>query len=163
MGRPPKAKQPKILKHPAVLESNVAPPPYLREEAHKFWHETISHLREMGLLTATDFGTIERYAMLRLQVEECHQLEKIYGQYKITFGENEDGTEFVKKAEPLPWSKTVLAIAPALLKIENEWGFTPASRNAVMTTKQGYVRDEDADDVESFERFIEGGSESRRA
>lgn len=160
MGRPPKARKPAILRHPAVIESDVAPPPHLRPEAHQYWHEAIGHLTSMGLLTQTDFGTIERYAILRSQVAECHKLEQVHGQYKIVMTTDADGNEVIKKADILPWTVQTRMISPMLLRIESEWGFTPATRGYV--TQKDYASLDELNET-TLEGFLASGSQSKRA
>jgi phage terminase small subunit len=156
MGRPPKQRRPPIVKHPAVIDTDIAPPPHLDEAAHQYWHEAIGHLLSMGVLSAVDLGTIERYAMLRSQVAEYHRMELTHGRFHITKGKDADGNEVITKAVMYPWAVQLKQLSPLLLRIESEWGFTPATRQAV-------TRDINASEEDSLEGFIAGAGREKWA
>ena len=123
------------------------PPVGLTKEARAAWKIAIEYAPK-GLLVATDFTVLERWA-------------RNYALYrKLAKAVDHDGTTItVLKAdgstEPKqhPNVKSLVAVQGVLAACERELGFTPASRARV---RPAQAEEEEKDD---FEDFLEGGEE----
>ena len=134
MPGPPKTPTP-ILKLRGSWRANTRPnepqpprkrpskPGRLPADAAKLWDEICDQLAEMGVLAPVDGHALERY---------CRMLAQWWRLYKVI--EEEGDTYEVKGRDGQvrhrlrPEARTVMSLHDSLLKIERQFGMTPAAR-----------------------------------
>jgi P27 family predicted phage terminase small subunit len=109
---------------PTVANERIEAPPGLSDAARPYWDWAVERLYELGVLSRHATHTIARYAecMARWR-RESNFLAKAGTDVRwVTLP---DGT---KEPKTLPHVKSVAVLCAELLRIEREFGFTPASR-----------------------------------
>ena len=138
MGRRGPAKKPTALKISQgqrkrdLPKSEIAPPEEespqpkfeLSPVGQKVFDEVSAKLHALGLLKNLDFQTFSRYCDL---FDKLLIYKKEVEQEPMMMITTKSGTNYV----PNPAMKTYLAISEKLLRIEKEFGMTPASRASI--------------------------------
>ena len=136
---------------PDLLSPEAKPPAHLNEEEAKHWTATVGHLCRMRILSVADMSAIERYAQLRAIWDMAMRRGATDGWYTLrTKRDRETGGEKVQSSSEAAWLRTAKQIAPILLRLETEFGFTPSSRTEISTDANKRTN------LDSIEAFIEG-------
>jgi len=133
MGRPATPTAIKVLRgnpgcrpindaEPVPPPADMTPPDTLREIGIAKWMEVSSLLTRMGVFTAADRTTLERYCLLHEQFMEVVKHVREHGMTQIT------QTGYSQLTAEGSLFKTLPA---DLLKIEREFGMTPAARSSL--------------------------------
>lgn len=109
------------------------PPEYLNEQEKKIFEEQAETLYALGMITRIDASVLARYAALTLQWREAHrQLVEGVATHMALKDENQK----VKHFMPTPPYQVFNKAHEALLKIEQEFGLTPAARPRIQVNKK---------------------------
>lgn len=113
---------------PKAIEGKPRCPRTLKGVAKQKWHEVIGYLDRMGILSRSDRPTLERYCIMYAQWLACIEFLDARG----TTVYNAVGPQSKRvNLRPYPQVKEAASLAEALLKIEREFGLTPASRTRI--------------------------------
>lgn len=115
------------------LASETDCPKVLTEKQKIWWDSLAPELIRIGTLSLTDIPAFMRYIDLCIEYEEMTKqiAEKNY----ILIIRNEDGTP--KYATAMPQVNIKNQALSLLLKLEQQFGLTPASRTRIMTILGG--------------------------
>jgi len=102
-------------------------PRRLLKAAKVVWHRAVKELQAMGVLTVADAHPLERYCRLYVEEWELAEFVKQYG-YSYPLKDN-DGK--VKCFQQFPQVAQMNRVRSELLKIEMQFGLTPASRTRI--------------------------------
>jgi P27 family predicted phage terminase small subunit len=105
-------------------------PEWLSVEAKAAFDLIVEHLSCIGLVTAIDGNALVRYARLWLRWRQCEQfLEKNGEVYPVRAKPSYNGQPgAVLSFKAFPQAKLALTLAAELLRLEREFGMTPAAR-----------------------------------
>ena len=111
----------------------IEPPTHFDAEQLETWNDVTRTLSLVNGLVQVDRFTLERYCALLCQYRkaEIWMRDHSKGQvaYSITGPDTDDPTvKKIKNARPFPQLKMMLEISNHLLRIEQQFGFTPAAR-----------------------------------
>ena len=104
------------------IVSELPPPSHYDDEHTLKWNETVSRLRDTGILTNQDFDTLEAYV-------STHVLSQKAWKDILTNG-------FEIEGYPNPAIKHYLAFEAVLKNIRDQFGFNPRSRQSLKTVKK---------------------------
>lgn len=112
-------------------------PPELSEEGKKVWKKYAPRLYRLGLLTELDLQSFRRYCDLQGAYTEARRDIAANGSYIDVFAT--PTKDEAKRGDPLRLARRVLSPAAAalpgirteLLRLEREFGMTPASRAGI--------------------------------
>lgn len=158
MGKRGPAKQPTIIrylrgdpskegfgsKEPVPPPAGTEPPDTLDGVALEKWHDTVPKLIAMGVFTAADRGTWERYCIEYELWLAARDKVRRYGDV-MTFKPKGEGD--VPYMQVSPFATQMMKYAASLLRTEMQFGLTPSSRSQVQLHNT-------ADD-DPFESFIQ--------
>lgn len=121
-GDPSKKGRPKNEPKPA--SGDIVPPDWVIGVALKKWQDVLPKLEAMRVVTPADVDAIARYCALYEQwVKYLEQMRRGLDVLVIR-----DDSGKVKYMQSSPAATMFLKIGAALLKIEQEYGLTPAAR-----------------------------------
>lgn len=118
-GRPPEPKS----------DGRPACPAWLPENAKQVWRKALRHLSEMGVVGKVDANALARYCVTFARWREC---EEFIQQFGMTQTYKQDGRVVI---EEFPQVSRASRLSDQLLKIEREFGMTPAARVNLTPTK----------------------------
>lgn len=102
------------------------PPIPLTGEALKMWHHIIGITEDLGILTAGDGVTLARYCKIWIKWMACEELIDKKGMtYEV---KTKVGGKMIRQS---PHAQMAMKLSDQLLRIEQEYGLTPASRSSV--------------------------------
>jgi P27 family predicted phage terminase small subunit len=131
----------------------LTPPPWLSEEAKRVFESLVKPLEAAGLVTTADENALARYAQLSVEYVRCTTFLAQHGDVYVVRGRAGPGGEPGKPVgfRMYPQAKRQLVLSAELLRLEREFGMTPASR-AHLTAGVGVegVVDVDADPDDYF-------------
>lgn len=126
-GRPLNAYEPR-----PNLISSIEPPEHLSQEGKNVWKALSQELIRIGLLSTIDIEAFSRYINYLLEYRDCQKA--IDGKYIITY-KNPDGSP--KYFQQNPYISLRNAAASNMLKLEREFGMTPAARVRMIALVNG--------------------------
>lgn len=115
-------------------------PSYLDKAEKQVWRQLAKELAALGLLTRIDRNPLARYCVLFVRWRKaCDFLAKYGTTYPLKAirpaGKREDGSqifeEYVKCFMPMPQVNEESNLRDGLLKLEREFGMTPAARTRI--------------------------------
>lgn len=119
-------------------------PAWLDRDAKTVWRQLIPQLDAIGVLTKIDGNALARYCRLFVRWRQCDEFIREHGEtYTI-----EDGDKQVKCSQQFPEVGILNRLCAQLLKIEQEFGLTPAARTRIQVTPRPAVQ------AEGKERFF---------
>ena len=147
-GSPRGSKNPKEPR-PAV-ECPPAPT-WIGEDARKVYDIFGARLLAVGLMTAVDENALARYAVLWVRYRRCEEFVAKHGEaYPVRARQQWSGEPGqIQSFKSYPQAKMALGLAAELLRLEREFGLTPAAR-ARLTAE---VPIEDEAPTTSFDYF----------
>ena len=99
-------------------------PDWLTEAEHEVWEQVVDQLDRIGTLHQTDGNAIGRYCSLLVRWVTAKKFIEEHGDtYQIKDGEGK-----FKRFATFPQSLTYKHLLPMMLRLEQEFGLTPASR-----------------------------------
>ena len=111
---------------PAAEIGQPAMPSWVTDDAVAVWSQVCSHLSSLGVLATTDGNAIGRYCVLLVRwVSAVRFLEKYGESYPVTSRSGDSVTTVFRQ---FPQAATATKLATLLLRLEQEFGMTPASR-----------------------------------
>lgn len=140
-GNPSKAPLPEG--EPKPEEDDGAPPPSLHGVALEKWNATVPILRSMGIWSAADRGTWERYCVVYSQWLRNREMCERAGEVIVFKTKDKNGNPYMQVS---PFATQMYRAAEMLLRIEQQFGLTPAARTQVRI----HARPED----DPFEAFV---------
>ena len=127
------------MKHepdPDPVCPNQEPPEYLEGESLKKWNEVFPIAQRMRVMTEADVETLGRYCELWSQWLSCLKRIRKDGLYQAYYEINKKTGEKVLKCHQVaPWASESKAASDKLLRLEQEFGFTPSSRTSLKVDK----------------------------
>jgi P27 family predicted phage terminase small subunit len=104
-------------------------PPWLAADAKAAYDFLADHLHELGLLTAIDQGALVRYATLWTSYRRSAEFVAKNGEvYPVRGKPGPDGKPQVFAFKAYPQAKLMVSLSAELLRLEREFGLTPAAR-----------------------------------
>lgn len=128
---------------PKPEEDDGAPPPGLTGLALDKWIDTVAVLKSMGVWTAADRYTWERYCVTYAQWQRNREVVERAGDVIVFKTKDKNGNPYMQVS---PFATQMARAAEALLRIEQQYGLTPSSRTQVRL----HARPED----DPFEAFV---------
>ena len=118
-------------------ESHVPEPPLpLKGEALRIWNYITEVIGDMGVLTVADGLTLARYCKIWVKWDDCEaEVEKNGSTYTVT---TKVGGEMIRVR---PAAQQASRLSDQLLRIEQEYGLTAASRASVKATRKRSGKD----------------------
>ena len=118
-------------------EANVPVPPLpLKGEALRIWHYITEVIDDMGVLTVADGLTLARYCKIWVKWDKCEtEVEENGSTYEVTT--KAGGTMMRVRPDAQQASK----LSDQLLRIEQEYGLTAASRASVKAVRKRKGKD----------------------
>jgi len=139
---------PKFEPQPTKLRS-AEPPSRFSQRAKNYWYRLCPMLARLGLLTEADLIVLERYCDFLDEYEKCIEFLDKAGDICYPIKETVEVTdpisgqtkkiERVKYLQPFPHVARKMRVSEHLLKIEQHFGMTPASRTRIMVEAKGEV------------------------
>jgi P27 family predicted phage terminase small subunit len=111
---------------PPAPDDDGMPDPILTGDALAKWYETVPVLRDMGVWSRADRATWVRYCVLYETFVRNKRLVDEHGDVMRMTTQN--GTPYLQVS---PYSTQMFAAAKEMLRIEQQFGLTPASRSQV--------------------------------
>jgi P27 family predicted phage terminase small subunit len=110
--------------------ARLATPEWLAPDAKASYDFLADHLHELGLLTAIDQGALVRYATIWTSYRRCAEFVAKNGEvYPVRSKPRPDGTPgHVLGFKAYPQAKLLVTLSAELLRLEREFGLTPAAR-----------------------------------
>lgn len=123
----------KRAKHEVQPKRIMADAPiWLSDEATFVWGEIYEKLKQYGILSELDEKTLERYCIIYVRWKKAEEFLQTNGtQYEVVTREGSI------KWYAYPEVKIAKELAGELLKIEREFGMTPASRPEIKIINEG--------------------------
>ncbi len=133
-----KSKLKKSEPNPKKIEGSSAPS-YLAPDAREVWAEMAPRLEILGLLTQIDVLTFERLCIMQARVRALYQkLVATKWETFVPIYHEQTPEEIAAKAEPrlkymqeLPYSVEFRQLSRDILRVEQQFGMTPASRSGI--------------------------------
>jgi P27 family predicted phage terminase small subunit len=122
----------------AARVSRPACPAWLTREAKAEWGRVTDELEEMGILCKVDRGLIATYCEAWAEFREADQMVRKEGKVKVTTNGN-----LIQN----PWLGIKNKAAERMLKLSNQFGFSPSART-------GLDANTGTEEVDPFEEFI---------
>ena len=119
--RPLNKQEPK----PEILKSKD-PPNYFSDEAVEVWNRLVPMLARIGLFTEADYNTLVRYIDMLMLYDKAREEVEISGATYTAI--NKQGGEYIAQRPEVSIMRTC---SEHLLKIEQQFGLTPASRTSI--------------------------------
>ena len=114
-------------KEPKPTKGAPTIPAWLDKDAKTVWRQLVKELNAIGVMTKVDGNALARYCRLFVRWKQCDAFIRKYGEsYPI----KDDGGK-VKSFQQFPEVGIVNRIGPQLLKLEQEFGLTPAARTRI--------------------------------
>ncbi len=104
---------------PQPDRSRPSCPKWLKPDGKALWRSLVRELESMGVLGHCDATALARYCQMFAQWRECQTFMELHG---ATFT-SKDGVEM-----PYPQSATALRLSEQMLRLEQQFGLTPAAR-----------------------------------
>lgn len=105
-------------------------PRRLTKEQSAVWKQLVPELERLGVLSRIDGNALERYCTLWIRWRRASDFLEKYGEsYPL---KDNDGK--VKCFMPFPQAAVVNKLSVLLLRLEQEFGLTPASRTRIQVT-----------------------------
>lgn len=128
-------------------------PKALTADARKVWHEVVPMLQRLGVLSRIDGRSLERYCETWVQWRRCRDFLEKYGTtYPLkTVKRDREGHVFSESVvfKEHRQVKQMYLAHTALLRLEQEFGMTPAARARIQVQPQA-----DAAPVADKSRFF---------
>jgi len=99
-------------------------PDWLGDDARQVWDQVVPMLNTMRVLTVADGGPLSRYCESWVRWKKCLAFVKEHGETYVVKHELGD----IKAVHSWPEVVTLRGLAAELLRIEQEFGLTPAAR-----------------------------------
>ena len=116
---------------PEPNEGIPDPPIKLEGEALRIWHYVTETIDDMGVLTNADGLTLARYCTIWVKWRDCEaQIAKHGSTYWV---KAKSGDRMLRQ---LPHAQQAMKLSDQLLRIEQEYGLTAASRANVKGSKR---------------------------
>lgn len=129
---------------PKPERSAPTKPRKLTKEQAAVWKQLVPELDRLGVLSRIDGNALERYCVLWVRWRRASEFIEKYGEsYPL---KTEDGG--IKCFMPFPQASVVNKLSVLLLRLEQEFGLTPASRTRIQ------VQVEPEPDAEGKGRFF---------
>jgi P27 family predicted phage terminase small subunit len=94
------------------------------------WHEVVKKLVDMSLMTNADIDTVARYCVM---YERYHKyLDQVRRGLDVLVMREESGR--VRYMQITPAATMLAKLDEQMLRVEREFGFTPASRSEIQTS-----------------------------
>lgn len=133
------------MQPPALVEYPL-PPAWLTADGQSEWHNVVSGLHGLGMLSKLDLSLVASY---------CNEMA-LYREMELKVRSNDraiaikDGNGTLRKVDIVAYQKLAHMALDKALAIAREFGFTPASRTKismgqVTTTKPGAANIQDTD------------------
>jgi P27 family predicted phage terminase small subunit len=98
-------------------------PSWLSDEVKPVWQLVVEHLKPMGILGRMDTNTLARYCTVFCEWRKATEFVQRHGQTISTKGPKDRLT-----IRLLPQVRVMIALGEQLLRLEHEFGMTPAAR-----------------------------------
>jgi P27 family predicted phage terminase small subunit len=108
----------------------IDPPPYLQGLSLEKWHDVVKKLSDMSLMTNADVDVVARYCVLFERYQKY--LDQVRRGLDVIVMRDESGR--VRYMQVAPASSILAKLEEQMLRIEREFGFTPASRSEIHNT-----------------------------
>lgn len=105
-------------------------PTWIGDDAKKAYDALGARLLALGIMTGVDENALARYAVLWVRYRRCEEFVAKHGEAYPTRGRDKwDGTPGTLLGfKAYPQAKMALGLAAELLRLEREFGLTPAAR-----------------------------------
>ena len=121
---------------PEPVDPNQSPPAYLEGDSLEKWNEMLPIARRMRVMSEADCETLGRYCEMWSVWLSCLKRIRKDGRYQAYYETNKKtGEKILKCHQPAPWASEFKAVSDKLLKLEQEFGFTPSSRSTMKVDK----------------------------
>jgi P27 family predicted phage terminase small subunit len=99
-------------------------PAWLDKDAKTVWQHAIRELNAMGMMTKVDTNALARYCRMLVRWKQCDEFVRKYGEsFTLT-----DEAGKIRNRQQHPEVGIINKLGPQLLKLEQEFGLTPAAR-----------------------------------
>jgi P27 family predicted phage terminase small subunit len=105
----------------------IEPPSYLQGASLEKWHEVVKKLEDMSLMTNADVDTIARYCVMFERYQKY--LDQVRRGLDVLVMREESGR--VRYMQITPAATMLAKLDEQMLRVEREFGFTPASRSEI--------------------------------
>lgn len=141
----------KMAKYERTREPQPTPdappcPAHLDKPERAAWDDLAPKLAAMGVLTSVDGNALERYCVLWVRWRKVSEFIAKYGEtYPI-----KDDAGKIKCFMPFPQVAIVNKLGEALLRLEVQFGLTPAARARIEVNTPACERDGDKEQLLKF-------------
>ena len=116
---------------PEVSDGIPSPPMQLSIPAEKVWNYLCMELDKLGVLTAVDSFALSRYCMVWCEWKKAISFVEEKGE--VYWGTTKAGEDIVRR---FPQVEIAARYADQLLRMEQQFGMTPASRSNIEVQPQ---------------------------
>ena len=121
---------------PRPPPARPAPPPSLSPEARKVFLRASAHLHAIGVLSLLDQSALARYASLLVDYRGCEEfIAKNGTTYVVRKPQTGQPQGVVVGFKLYPQVRLKLMLCDELLRLEREFGLTPAARTRITATQ----------------------------
>lgn len=106
-------------------------PAWLDKEAKAVWRQLVPQLEALGVVTKIDGNALARYCRLFVRWKQCDAFVRKYGESYIV--KDEEGKQ-IKTCQQFPEVGIINRLGVQLLRLEQEFGLTPAARTRIQVT-----------------------------
>lgn len=117
---------------PKPASDGVQPPEWVTGVALAKWNELVPQLVGMGVMTNADVETVARYCTMHEQFVKY--LDQVRRGLDVLVVRDDKGK--VKYMQSTPAAVMLHKLAPAMLRIEQEFGLTPSARTGIVAKPQ---------------------------
>lgn len=121
-------------KEPTPPKVSPPCPGWLTDEAKLVWRQLVKILKDLGVLRKTDGNTMARYCVMWVEWQKCMAFVVKYGlsfPMKRIVGKGENQKTEVVGFMPFPELTQRNRLEKDLLRLEQEFGMTPAARTRI--------------------------------
>lgn len=123
-------------------------PAWLDKDAKTVWQQLAKELNALGVLTKVDTNALARYCRLFVRWKQCDMFIRKYGEtYPTGYKLDANGVNKATSFQQFPEVGIINKIGPQLVKLEQEFGLTPAARTRIAVDVS---ESKQCDDTERF-------------
>jgi len=134
---------PKRSREPKPEQGAPSCPAWLDKDAKSVWRQLAKQLSALGVLTKVDGNALARYCRLFVRWKQCDAFVRKYGESYPTGYKDGKPTSF----QQFPEVGIINKLGPQLLRLEQEFGLTPAARTRIEVDVEPRERTEGDDAI----------------
>lgn len=121
-------------KEPSSPSANIRVPKEMTKDARKVWRQMLPKLQTMRVMTEADVNALARYCELLVRWWKANDFLQEHGDTYPIYETDAHGNRRIKYVQQFPQVSIVRNLSATLLRLEQEFGLTPAARASLDVT-----------------------------